>query len=66
MLWKNTLQYYFKELKHMVSDETLLGYTNWAFMFSAHNYDSDKQLVVFISQNNKPIAFFKKTNKPKT
>ena len=50
----------------MVSDETLLGYTNWAFMFSAHNYDSDKQLVVFISQNNKPIAFFKKTNKPKT
>ena len=55
MLWNDALENYFKELKHMVSDETLLSYTYWKTTFTVHTYDSDKKLGDVISLNNKPI-----------
>ena len=58
ILWNDTLEDSFKELKHMVSVETLLGYTDWTITFTVYTYASDKQLGDVISQNNKPIAFF--------
>ena len=49
----------------MVSAEILIGYTDWKLSFTVHTNASDKQLVDFISQNNKPVAFFsRKLSKP--
>ena len=49
----------------MFSDEALLSYPDWKLLFVVHTDASDKQLGAFISQNNKPIAFFsKKLRKP--
>ena len=42
----------------MVSDETLLTYPYWKLSFTVHNDASDKQVVAFISLNNRPIDFF--------
>ena len=42
----------------MVSDKTLLSYTDWKLSFTFHNDASDKQLGAVISHNNKPINFF--------
>ena len=47
-----------KELRHMVSDETLLNYTDWKVPFNVHTDAYDKQLCAIISQNNKPIDIF--------
>ena len=47
-----------KELRHMVSDETLLNYTDWKVPFNVHTDASDKQLGAITSQNNKPIDIF--------
>ena len=65
MFWNDALESSFKELKRMVSDKTLLSYPDWKLPFKVHTDASDKQLGAFISQNNKPIAFFsKKLRKP--
>ena len=49
---------YFKELKHMMSAETLLSYPSWTISFTVHNGASDKQLVDVMSNKNTPIYFF--------
>ena len=58
MLWNDALEISFKELKRMVSAETLLSYPDWKLLFTVHTDASDKQLGAVISQNNKPIAVF--------
>ena len=58
ILWNDALESSFKELKRMVSAETLLRCPDWKLPFTVHTDASDKQLSDFISQNNKPIAFF--------
>ena len=42
----------------MVFAENLLSYPDWKLPFTVHTDASDKKLGSFISQNNKPIAFF--------
>ena len=55
-----------KEIKRMVSTETLLIYPYWKLQFTVHTDASDKQLCAVISQSNKPITFFsRKLSKPK-
>ena len=56
MLWNHAL-YFFGELKHMVSSETLLSYLYWNVQFTVHTDSPEKQLGNVISQNNKTIAF---------
>ena len=58
ILWNEALEISFRELKRMVSVETLLGYTYWKLPFTVHTDVYDKHLGDDISQNNKPIAFF--------
>ena len=41
----------------MVSDETLLRYSDWKIPFTVYTGASYKQLGAVISQNNKTIAF---------
>ena len=57
ILWNDTLEYSFKELKRMVSAENLLSYPYWTILFTVHTNTSDKQLGAVISQNNKAIEF---------
>ena len=54
----DALESSFKELKCMVSMETLLSDIYCKLPFPVHTGASDKQLGAIISQNNKPIAFF--------
>ena len=58
ILWNDTLEISFGELKCMVSSETLLSYPDWKLTLTFHTDASDKQLGAVISQNNKPISFF--------
>ena len=50
--------YYFKELNHMVSAETLLFYPDWKIPLTYHTDAYNKQLGAVISQNNKLIKLF--------
>ena len=52
------LEMSFKELRRMVSAETLLSYPDLKLPFTVHTDASDKQLGSIISQYNKPIALF--------
>ena len=56
ILWNDALESSFKELKCMVSAETLLIYIDWKLPFTVHTDASDKKLGAVISHNNKPIA----------
>ena len=58
VLWNDALESYFKELKRMVSAETLLSYPYWKLQFTVHTDAYDRQLGDVIIQNNKPIDFF--------
>ena len=58
ILWNDALESYFKELKRVVSYETLMIYPDWKLPFRAHADSSDKQVGAVISQNKKHIAFF--------
>ena len=58
ILWNDTLESSFKELKRVVSSETLISYPYWKLPFIFNTCASCKQLGAIISQNNKPIAFF--------
>ena len=60
MLWNDSLEDYLKELKCMVSAETLLSFPDWKIPFTVHTDASYKKLGAVISQNNKPIALFSK------
>ena len=66
MLCNNALESSFKEIKRMVSAETLLSYPYWKIPFTVHTDASDKQLCDVISQKDKPIDFFSRIfRKPK-
>ena len=43
ILWNDALESSFKELKRMVSAETLLSYPDWKLPLTVHTYDSDQQ-----------------------
>ena len=58
ILWNKALEDSFKELKFVVSAETLLSYPYKKINFVVHTHVSDKQLVSVINHNNKPIALF--------
>ena len=65
VLCNDALECYFKDLKRMVSIETLMSYPDWKLPFTFHTNASDKHLGAVISQNNKHIAFFsRKLSKP--
>ena len=65
ILWNDALESSFKELKRIVSVETLLSYPDWKLSFTLHTDASDKQLADFIILNNKHVAFFsRKLRKP--
>ena len=61
ILWNDALEYPFKGLKRMVSDEIFLSYPDWTIPFMAHTDASDKQFVAVISQNNKHMALFSRS-----
>ena len=58
ILWNDALEISFKEMKCMVSAETLLSYPDRKLPLTDHTGASDKQLGAVVSQNNKPIDFF--------
>ena len=58
LLWNDALESSFKELKHMVSAETLLIYSDWTTSFSVHTDASDKQLGSVIIHNKKTTELF--------
>ena len=63
ILWNDALESSFKELKCMVSAETLMSYPDWKPTFIVQTDASDKQLGAVISKNNKPIAFFSRISR---
>ena len=58
IFWNDALEISFKEIKCMISANTLSSYPDWKIPFTVHTYDSDKQLGDVISDNNKTIASF--------
>ena len=58
MLWSDDMGLVFRDLKCMLTSETLLDYPDWKILFTIHTDDSGKQLGAFISQNDKPIDLF--------
>ena len=58
ILRNDALESYFKDLKRMVSAETLLSYPYQKLTFTVHTDASDKQLGSVLIQNNKPIDLF--------
>ena len=58
ILCNKSLKSLFKELKRMVSAETLLSYPDWKLTFTVHTDASDKQLGTVIIHNNKHFSFF--------
>ena len=65
ILWNDAIEEPFKEIKRMVSAETLLGNTCWKIPFTVHTDASDKQLGAVISQNNERIVLLSiRTRKP--
>ena len=54
----DALESSFKELKCVVSSDTLLSYPYWKIPLTVHTDVSDKQLGFVICQNNKHINFF--------
>ena len=65
ILWNGTLEISSKELNRLVSDETLLTYTDWKLPFTFHNNAYDKQVGDVISPNYKHISFFsRRLSKP--
>ena len=65
ILWNDAFESSFKELKRMVSADTLSIYPYWKLPFTVHTDATDKQLGAVIIQTNKPIAFLSsKLSKP--
>ena len=56
--WTDTEQQAFKEMKHIMSHETLLAYPNFNKSFIIHTDASHAQLGMVISQDNRPFAFY--------
>ena len=65
IIWNGDMEVTLRDLKHMVSAETLLNYPDQEIPFTVHTYESDEKLGTSISQNDKPIALFSiKSSKP--
>ena len=65
ILWNDSFEISFKELKRMVYVETLISHPDCKLPFTVHIDASDKQLCAVISQNRKLIAFFsRRLSKP--
>ena len=58
ILFNYTLEYYFKELKYMVSADTFFNYPGCTIPFTVRTGESNKQLDAVIIQNNKVISFY--------
>ena len=58
IIWTDDLEVAFRELKCMVSEDTLLNYHDWKIPLTVHKYASNKHLGAFVSQNDKYIALF--------
>ena len=64
-LCNDALESSFKELKRMISAETLISDPDWKMPFTVHTDASDKQLGAVFSQNKKYISFFsRRLSKP--
>ena len=59
-MWNGALEISSKELRRMVSDETLLNYPDWKIPFTVHTDVYDKQLGAVISQSNKILPSYQK------
>ena len=57
IIWNNRIEVSSKDLNIIVYDEALMNDLEWKFTFTVHTDASDKQLVTFVSKNNKQIAF---------
>ena len=57
IIWIDALEDSFKEIKRIVSAETLLCYPYWKIPFIFRSDAYDKQLGAVISNNNEPIEF---------
>ena len=60
ILWNGDLEVASREIKCMVSANTLQNHPDWTIPFTLHTDASDKYVDAVISQNDKPIAFFLK------
>ena len=60
IIWNDYMEVFFKDLKLMVSKETLLNDHDWKIPFTIHTYSTDKKLIYVNSKNDKPIAFISK------
>ena len=60
ILWNGGLEVASREIKRMVSANTLLNHPDWTISFTLQTDASDKYLDAVISQNDKPISFFLK------
>ena len=56
--WSKEYQKALDTIKKLVSRDTLLSYSNFNKTFAIHTDASKLQLVVVISQDDKPIAFY--------
>ena len=59
ILWNDVMEQSFKEIKHMVSAQTLQNYRDRPIPFILHTDASNKQLGAVILQNIKPNAFYR-------
>ena len=65
IIWNESLEDPFNEIKCMLSVKNLLSCPYQKITLTVHTDASDKQLCPVISQNNKPIDFFfSKLTKP--
>ena len=65
IVWNDTSEISFKELKRMVSAKTLLSNPYWKLPLKFHTGACDKQLGAVIIQNNKLIALlYRRLSKP--
>ena len=54
-IWNDYLEVNFREIKQMVSDETLLNHTDWKIIFTVHTDASDRLLGSVISNKINPF-----------
>ena len=55
-MWNDSLESPSKEIRRMVSAETLLNDPDWEIPFTVNTDASDKQLGSIISKNNKRLS----------
>ena len=58
ILCNNNMEVYFRQIKRIVSTESLLDYTYWKIPFTVPKDTSNTHMGAVISQNDKPVASF--------